>query len=191
MPPGKDGDVGHGVEKKPRMMLRRIDAVGRNDPARGCLSSEAVSGASSEVARRNRSGRIAPEPLQGDCGGLGSGQLSVPSVWWRTRRSQVSQSLLTGRMGHLPEPLGDRTPIACLKQPARFRRCPPGPDQLPGVGRSPGRRHTWWVSPFGGISARRVAGWRVRIDLVGALEFSVQLAAGGSRFGVTCLRLVL
>jgi hypothetical protein len=46
-------------------MLRRIDAVGRNDPARGCLSSEAVSGASSEVARRNRSGRIAPEPLQG------------------------------------------------------------------------------------------------------------------------------
>ena len=69
--------------------------------------------------------------------------------------------------------------------------CPPGPDQLQGVGRSPGRRHTWWVSPFGGISARRVAGWRVRIDLVGALEFSVHLAAGGSRFGATCLRLVL
>jgi hypothetical protein len=38
---------------------------------------------------------IAPKPLQGvagDCGGLlihlsGSGQLSGPSVWWRTRRS--------------------------------------------------------------------------------------------------------
>jgi hypothetical protein len=63
MPPGKDGDVGHGVEKKPRMMLRRIDAVGRNDPARGCLSSEAVSGASSEVAqepvRQDRAGTVA------------------------------------------------------------------------------------------------------------------------------------
>lgn len=48
----------------------------------------------------------------------------------------------------------------------------------------------------GGISARRIAGWRVRIDrvridLVGALELSVHLAAGSSRFGVTCLRLVL
>jgi hypothetical protein len=41
------------------------------------------------------------------------------------------------------------------------------------------------------IFARRIARRRVRIDLVGALEFSAQLAAGGSRVGATCLRLVL
>jgi len=45
----------------------------------------------------------------------------------------VWQSLLTGRMDHLPGPLGDRRPVACLKQPARFRRCTTGPDQLPEV----------------------------------------------------------
>src|ERR1700737_3726096 len=104
MPPGRDGRLGQGVDEKPRVMLRRIDAVGCNDPARktseggrhrelaatrraadvGCLlsrwfrlriavasprrralgfrtgrfmrprnwSSEAVSGVSSEVARK-------------------------------------------------------------------------------------------------------------------------------------------
>jgi hypothetical protein len=32
MPPGRVGGLGHGVDKKLRIMLRRIDAVGRNDP---------------------------------------------------------------------------------------------------------------------------------------------------------------
>jgi hypothetical protein len=30
MPPGRDGGLGHGVDKKLGIMLRRIDAVGRN-----------------------------------------------------------------------------------------------------------------------------------------------------------------
>jgi len=65
------------------------------------------------------------------------------------------------------------------------------PDELQASGKSPGLGHPWWDLLAGIISARRIAGWRVRIDLVGALEFSVQLAAGGSRVGATCLRLVL
>ena len=42
------------------------------------------------------------------------------------------------------------------------------PDQLQGGGKSPGLGYPWWVLPGGHISARRIAGWRVRIDLVPA-----------------------
>jgi hypothetical protein len=49
----------------------------------------------------------------------------------------------------------------------------------------------WWVLTTDRISARRTPSRRVWFDLVGALELSVYLAAGGSRLSATCLRLVL
>lgn len=57
---------------------------------------------------------------------------------------------------------------------------PPRTRPVQASGKSPRLRHPWWDLLAGIISARRVAGWRVRIDLVGPLEFSAQLAAGGS-----------
>jgi hypothetical protein len=78
-----------------------------------------------------------------------------------------------------------------LRQPPDSGDVPPAPINSKASGKSSGLGHPWWVLSAGGIFARRIAGWRVRIDLVGALELSVHLAAGGSRFGVTCLRLVL
>jgi hypothetical protein len=47
MPPGRDGGLGHGVDKKPRIMLRRIDVV-----AATILSEEAVTAAVIEDSRR-------------------------------------------------------------------------------------------------------------------------------------------
>src|ERR1700722_10275155 len=54
---------------------------------------------------------------------------------------------------------------------------PPRTRPVQASGKSPRLGHPWWDLLAGIISARRVAGWRVRIDLVGALELSVQLAA--------------
>jgi hypothetical protein len=91
----------------------------------------AITAANSSSVSMNRVPYPSWASRQNRCRGLGSGQLSVPSVW-RTRRSQVSQSLLTGRMGHLSGPLGDRTPVACFKQPARFQAMSHRPRSTPG-----------------------------------------------------------
>lgn len=47
VPPSRDGGLGHGVDKKPRIVLRRTDAVGRN-----VLPEESVTAAVIEHSRR-------------------------------------------------------------------------------------------------------------------------------------------
>jgi hypothetical protein len=104
----------------------------------------------------------------------------------RFSRPFESRDSTTERLSRASSKQLDSGPIQA-PIPAMYHR----PDQLQGGGKSPGLGYPWWVLPAGRISARRIAGWRVRIDLVGALELSVDVAAGGSRFGVTYLRLVL